>query len=84
MNQKEKATELVNKIYQPMGYLKGLSMSSNKMRELAKERAIENVNKTLTHLSNILIDMQKTLNDNTWIKEDIKYWNDIKLEIIKL
>lgn len=37
---KQEAKELVNGIYQPLGYL-GCNVSSDKMWEYAKERAVE-------------------------------------------
>ena len=40
MKAKDKAREIVNKIYQPLGYL-SCNVSNNKMWEYAKERAIE-------------------------------------------
>jgi len=40
---KEEARELVNNIYQPLGYL-GCNVSSNKMWDYSKKRALEVVN----------------------------------------
>ncbi len=54
MESKEKAKELVNKIYQKMGYLPGLAMNSKDMWLWAADIAIDQVDE-------MLIDFKESL-----------------------
>ena len=66
----DKAKQIVNRIYQPLGYL-GCQSSSDEMWDWAKDRAKEQ----LTELINEIPMYQGNLNPK-W-----KYWNDVIGEI---
>lgn len=70
MTPKEKAKDLVNRIYQPLGNL-SCNVSSNKMWEYSQKIA--------------LIAVDELINDcdasSPFDEQRIKYWNDVKYEI---
>jgi len=79
-----KAKELVNKVYQPMGYLTGLNLNSKQMYAWAKERAVENVNEIISALETTTghCDLRKL--DAQEVQSDFNYWNHVKKEIHEL
>lgn len=84
MNAKEKAKELVNRLYQPLGYL-SCNVSSNKMWGYAKERAIEFVNDWLdTPIIWYDKDLSERNPDVAPMSGTEEFWEDVKAEIEKL
>jgi len=73
MQPKEKAKQVVNRIYQPMGYL-GCNKSSDEMWEWAKQRAKEQLKELIEEIPMY----QGNLNPK-W-----KYWNDVIGELNEL
>lgn len=73
MGVKEKAKEMVNMIYQPLGLL-NIDNSSDEMWNWSKKIAIEN-----TKIIKSQIPMYTGNLNPTW-----KLWNDVENEIIKL
>ena len=71
---KEKAKQVVNRIYQPMGYL-GCNKSSDEMWEWAKQRAKEQLKELIEQ-----IPMYQVVLINT----EWKYWNDVIGELNEL
>lgn len=72
MTLKEKAKELINKFYQPLGYFNHKE-NSDILWEYAKQRALE--------VCKIMLEEHScyTLNDERWA-----YWSQIEIETTKL
>lgn len=83
MNEKEKAKELVNKIYQPMGYLAGLNLNSNQMWSWASERAIDNVKDIINALKITTGHCELRHLDRHEVQNDFDYWDRVIQEIDK-
>lgn len=70
MNAKEKAYQLVNRIYQPLGHLL-CGVSATEMWNFAKARAIENVNEIINACDEIYdsdkVHFKETLNGEAWM-----------------
>lgn len=73
----EKAKELVNKIYQPLGYL-SCNVSSRKMWNYAKERASEWVDEIIE--TDMLNDESEYVNTKSYLY----FWKDVKKSISEL
>lgn len=67
---KEKAKELVNKFYQPLGYL-DCHVSGSKMWDYAKSSALILVEEVQT-----AITQAEVVNEGHWV-----YWEEMKAEI---
>lgn len=84
MNAKEKAKELVNRIYQPLGYL-SCNVSSGKMWEYAKERAKEFI---ADWLDTPIIWYDKDLSERNPEEAPVsgteEYWQEVLAEIERL
>jgi len=83
MNEKEKAKELVNKIYQPMGYLAGLNLNSNQMWSWASERAIDHVKEIVEALKITTDHCELRKIDQNEVQKDFDYWGRVIQEIEK-
>ena len=91
MTPKEKAKELVNSFYQPLGYLK-CSVCSDEMWEHAKQCALIAVDEVITSLGKLNVEILHIgidfSNLITELRSDynlhIIYWNEVKKEIEKL
>ena len=81
MNQKQKAKELVNKIYQPMGYLAGLNMNSKQMCDWASDRAIEEVSEIVEALNITTSHCELRRIDQQEVQSDFAFWDGVKTEI---
>lgn len=82
MTPQEKAKELVNSLYQPLGYLK-CGVSSGMMWEHAKQCALIAVEQIIIqiHAYRILLDKTNFLETNA---VHVEYWQKVKQEINKL
>lgn len=87
MTPKEKAKELVNKFYQPLGHLKCM-VSSNEMWEHAKQRAIEALKENIFWLDKLYQLIQKSGQENeiiqTLYEKTFTELSELKTEIEKL
>ena len=81
MNEQQKAKELVNKVYQPMGYLAGLNLNSKQMWAWASERAIENVNEIIEALKITTGHCELRRLDQQECEMDFAFWDRVKSEI---
>jgi hypothetical protein len=79
MTPKEKAKELVNNFYQPLGYLK-CGVNNTKMWQHAKEYALMSVNEIFEHIDYIFQELEKDKLPNKF-DDEIEYWNEVKKEI---
>lgn len=76
----KKANELVNKIYQPLGYLK-YNASSGEMWQYASDRAIEHVDEILKvyeYVDEYIIKRKEEFRP----LEEYDYWQQVKEQII--
>lgn len=84
MTEQEKAKELINKVYKPMGYLAGILLSGNQMWNWASDRAIENVNEIIEALKITTGHCELRRLDQQEVNKDFDYWDRVKLEINNL
>ena len=81
MREAEKAKAIVNKIYQPMGYLVGLQMNSKQMWNWASERAIEQVNEIIEALKTTTGHCELRRLDQQEVEMDFAFWERVKVAI---
>lgn len=81
MKAKEKAKELINKFYQPLGYIKH-NENSNSLWNHGKKLALICVDEILKSGGNILLNNKEDIITINPVEE--YYWNEIMIEIRKL